>query len=109
MSVGVGCLSRSGILVLCGLLPFPISASLSYSQDDDTIEQGRSIGKVSIQGDLIVMELNDGALGSANLFDLAGRTLRFTPEGSRYRMENGTLQWDSDFGPVRVQNHLVVI
>jgi len=98
MRTGVGCLSRSGILVLCGLLLFPTGASLAYSQDDETIEQGHPIGKVSIQGDLIVMELNDGALGNANLFDLAGRTLRFTPEGSRYRVESGTLQWDSDFG-----------
>jgi len=61
--------------------------------------QGHSIGKVSTDGDLVVVELNDGALGKANLFDLAGRTLRFTPEGSRYRVENGPLQWDPDFGP----------
>jgi len=105
MKTSVGRLSRSRILVVCGLLLFPITASLSYSQDDDTIDQGHSIGKVSIQGDLIVMELNDGALGSANLFDLAGRTLRFTPEGSRYRAENAPLQWDSDFGsaPARAE------
>lgn len=98
MSTGVGCLSRSGILVLCWLLLVPINVSLSYSQDEGTIEQGRPIGKVSIQGDLIVMELDKGALGNANLFDLVGRTLRFVPEGSRYRVESGALQWDSDLG-----------
>jgi hypothetical protein len=98
MRTGIGGFSRSGILVLCGLLLFPISATLLYSQDEGTSEQGHPIGKVSIQGDLIVMELNDGALGNANLFDLVGRTLRFTPEGSRYRVESKTLQWDSDFG-----------
>jgi hypothetical protein len=65
-------------------------------QDED--RPGHSIGKVSTQGDLIVMELNEGALGKANLFDLAGRTLRFTPESSRYRVESTALQWDPDFG-----------
>jgi hypothetical protein len=45
------------------------------------------------------MELDEGALGKANLFDLVGRTLRFTPEGSRYRVENEALHWDSEFGP----------
>ena len=45
------------------------------------------------------MELNDGALGKANLFDLTGHTLRFTPQGSRYRVESGPLHWDSDYGP----------
>jgi hypothetical protein len=45
------------------------------------------------------MTLNEGALGKANLFDLAGRTVRFTPEGSRYRVENLPVRWDPDFGP----------
>jgi len=45
------------------------------------------------------MELDDGVLGKANLFDLAGRTLRFTPEGSRYRVESAPLYWDSNYGP----------
>jgi hypothetical protein len=45
------------------------------------------------------MELDEGALGKANQFDLAGRTLRFSPERSGYRVENGPLRWDSDFGP----------
>jgi len=61
-------------------------------------EPGRSIGKVSTRGDLIVLELEDGVLGNANPFNLVGRTLRFTPEGARYRVENRALQWDSDFG-----------
>ena len=45
------------------------------------------------------MTLNEGALGKANLFDLAHRTLRFSPESGRYRVENLPLQWDSEFGP----------
>jgi hypothetical protein len=74
-----------------------LNVSLSYAQQND--ERGHSIGKVSTRGDLIVMELDDGELGKADLFDLTGRTLRFTPEGSRYRVDNGPLHWDSDFGP----------
>src|SRR5262249_45407717 len=46
----------------------------------------------------IVMELEEGVLGKANLFDLFGRTLRFTPDGQGYRVENVALQWDADFG-----------
>ena len=49
---------------------------------------GKSIGSIATQGDLIVMTLDEGALGHANLFDLAGRTLRFTPDGASYRVRN---------------------
>ncbi len=59
---------------------------------------GHSIGTVSTEGNLIVMTLNDGALGRANLFDLAGRTVRFTRKGSGYTIENRALQWDPEFG-----------
>ena len=86
--------ARNRVLVLWVLLLHP---SLSYAQEEN--EQGRSIGTVSAVGDLMVLELGDGALGKENLFDLVGRTLRFKPEGSRYRVENATLQWDADFGP----------
>ena len=61
-------------------------------------EPGRSIGTVATQGNLIVMTLNEGALGHANLFDLGRRTLRFTPDGAGHRVENLPLQWDSEFG-----------
>ncbi|HLH17531.1 MAG TPA: hypothetical protein VKX45_09940 [Bryobacteraceae bacterium] len=59
---------------------------------------GHSIGTISTEGNLIVMTLNDGALGRANLFDLAGRTVRFTRKGSGYTIENRPLQWDPEFG-----------
>ena len=87
-------LSWSGVLVLCGLL---LNLSLSDAQEEN--EPGHSIGEVSTQGDLIAVELDDGALGKTNLFDLIGHTLRFTPDGSRYRVESGPLQWVADFGP----------
>jgi hypothetical protein len=86
-----------------------MSLSRSYAQDDEEVtEQGHPIGKISTQGNLIVLELDDGALGQAHLFDLVGRTLRFTPYGSRYRVDNGPLQWDADFGSALVGSELTL-
>jgi hypothetical protein len=59
----------------------------SRAQDDDRVEPGHAIGTVSTHDNLIVMELDEGALGKANLFDLAGKTVRFSPERSGYRVE----------------------
>ena len=87
-------LLRTAVLIASGLL---LLACMSYSQQDD--EPGHSLGKVTTNGDLIVLELDNGALGKANLFDLSGRTLRFSPEGSKYRVETLPLRWDSDYGP----------
>jgi len=84
---------RRIVFVSCGVL---LIVSFSYAKQDD--EPGKSIGKVSTKGDLIVVELDEGALGKANVFDLTGHTLRFTPEGSRYRVESGPLHWDADYG-----------
>src|SRR5262249_3444810 len=42
--------------------------------------------------------LDDGALGRANLFDLAKQTLRFTPDGGGYRVAHVPLAWDAEFG-----------
>jgi hypothetical protein len=84
---------RAALFVSLLLLAF----CAAHAQSTD--EPGRSIGKVSVSGKLIVVELNAGALGRANLFDLEGRTLRFTPDGPQYRVENMPLRWDSDFGP----------
>jgi len=91
----VGSFSCWRVLLACAL--FAVSAQ-ACAQDDE-LEPGHSLGKVSVNGDLIVFELADGALGTANLFDLANHTLHFNPDGERYRVENGPLQWDSDFGP----------
>jgi hypothetical protein len=78
---------------LCAL--FLIACPVLAQED----RPGRSIGKASTLGDLVVVELADGALGKANLFDLAGRTLRFVPQHSRYSVQNAPLEWDPDFGP----------
>ena len=61
-------------------------------------EPGKPIGSISVQGNLIVLTLDDGALTKPNLFDLEKRTLRFTPAGGAYRGENLPLEWDADFG-----------
>jgi len=53
---------------------------------------------VSTAGNLILLELDEGVLGKANLFNLEGRTLRFSPSRDGYRVENLPLEWDSDFG-----------
>src|SRR5215813_13821803 len=94
-----GRLSCHGLWILGWLALYTAFPRLSFSQDGDTTRPGHVMGKVSTQGQLIVMELNDGALGKNNLFDLAGHTLRFIPQRSGYRVENAPLQWDAEFGP----------
>jgi hypothetical protein len=61
-------------------------------------EPGHSIGKVTKMGNVIVLTLDDGALGKENLFNLAHHTARFIPDGSRYRVETVKEHWDADFG-----------
>jgi hypothetical protein len=61
-------------------------------------EQGRPIGTVATKDNLIVLTLEEGVLGKANMFDLARHTLRFTPDGSAYRVENAAFAWDAEFG-----------
>ncbi len=85
--------NRLFLICACGIL---LQQRLAYAQERQ--EPGRSIGAISTQGELIVLTLDDGVLGKANLFDLVGHTLRFTRVGQGYRAENVTLQWDPDFG-----------
>ena len=82
-----------GLVLLCGLV-----LNLGFSSDAQQRTPGHSIGRVSTNGDLIVIELDSAALGQPNLFDLVGRTLRFSPAGPRYRVTNQTLQWEADYG-----------
>lgn len=104
-------MKRSGILNSACLTILCIFGSLShcnvtYAQARQ--EPGRSIGTITTQGDLIVMTLNDGVFGKANIFDLARHTLRFTPEGAGYRAENLALQWDSEFGNEMSESQLTL-
>src|SRR4051794_37482385 len=73
-----------------------ICAASVYAQGRG--EPGKPIGSVAVRGNLIVMTLDDGVLGRESLFDLAHHTLRFTPAGSQFHVENVTWKWDADFG-----------
>jgi hypothetical protein len=90
---GPNWLSLQALLALCAILA-PLSSA--YAQDRDV--PGKPIGKVSVVRNLILMELDEGALGQQNLFDLGQHTLRFTPGSAGYRIENLPLRWDADFG-----------
>jgi len=81
------------MLMLCAIL-VPRTAALGQERD----VPGKPIGKVSVMGNLILMELDEGALGQQNLFDLGQRTLRFMPVSGGYRVENLPLRWDADVG-----------
>lgn len=83
----------AGMIFICGYLLRPGEALAQRPQ-----VPGHSIGKVTTQGNLVVLELDEGAVAPANLFDLPKRTLRFTPSGSGYRVENAALPWDAEFG-----------
>jgi len=92
LSVG-GMMTVGILLYFCGIYLQP-----PVAQSQGRQEPGRSIGAIRTQGDLIVMTLDEGVLGKAKMFDLVGRTLRFTPEGAGYRAENVELKWDPEFG-----------
>src|SRR5215471_14254080 len=84
--------NAASIRRLVALLALP---SLAAAQR----QPGHSIGKVTTIGNLIHLELDSGAIAPERLFDLDHRTLRFTPDGAGYRVENVALVWDADFGP----------
>src|SRR6476659_2233215 len=81
---------RFSLLAVAALVPALLTAQR---------QPGKPIGKVSAIGNLIHLELDSGAVTPARLFDLDHRTLRFTPDGAGYRVENVSLVWDADFGP----------
>jgi hypothetical protein len=85
---------RIGIAIAALLALFPMRGKAQYEQ-----QPGHSIGTVTTRGKLIVLNLNEDALGKVNMFNLAHRTLRFTPGASGYTVQNLPLQWDADFGP----------
>jgi hypothetical protein len=91
------------LLMLCAFLTF-----LRAVEAQERDEPGKPIGKVSVLGDLILMELDKDALGQQNLFDLGQRTLRFTPGNGGYRVENVALRWDGDFGQ-ELSDHQVAL
>jgi hypothetical protein len=85
-------LVRGGLVLLCAMA----TAVLAPAQD--RMPPGHSIGSVTTHGNLIILTLDENALGKSHLFDLAHRTVRFTPDGTRYRAEALPEAWDNDFG-----------
>jgi len=85
--------SKTLLILACAIL-----APMTAARAQGFGETGKPIGKVSVVGNLILMELDEGALGQQHLFDLGQRTLRFTPGKTGYRIENLPLRWDADFG-----------
>ena len=59
---------------------------------------GRKIGNVTTQGNLVLLELDEGVIHNHNLFDLDNRTIRFTPGGAGFRAENLPLEWNAATG-----------
>jgi hypothetical protein len=85
------------------LLCLMIAATIAIAQD--RMSPGKSIGTVTTHGNLIILTLDENALGKPHLFDLAHRTVRFTPEGARYRVETLPEAWDNDFGAEMKDSH----
>src|SRR5436190_23454931 len=81
------------------ILSLALAAALLPVHAQGRGEPGKSIGSVTVRGNLIVMTLDEGVLGKESLFDLAHRTVRYTPDGAAYRVESARVKWDSDFGP----------
>lgn len=79
-------------------LPAFLLAAAAHALDAQRAP-GRPIGKVTTIGNLIHLQLDSGVITPERLFDLDHRTLRFTPDGAGYRVENVNLVWDGDFGP----------
>jgi len=66
----------------------------------DTAQQAQ-VGAATVSSlDQVIIELGPDDFVPGNLFDLEGKTLRFTPDEIGYRTEVLPLQWDSDFGTV---------
>lgn len=74
----------------------------------DRMTPGHSIGTVTTKGNLIILALDENALGKPHLFDLAHRTVRFTPDGTRYRAESLPEAWDGDFGTEMNDPHVTL-
>ena len=84
----------SNIRRVCALIALLGAPQLAVAQR----QPGHPIGKVKVIGNLIHLELDSGAIAPERLFDLDHRTLRFTPDGAGYRIENVPLIWDAEFG-----------
>jgi hypothetical protein len=60
--------------------------------------QGQVSGSVRTSGDVVVLELDEGVVSDQNLFDLDGRTLRFSPDATGFRVQTLPLEWVAEPG-----------
>jgi hypothetical protein len=67
---------------------------------------GRRIGNITTRGNIIHLELDANAIADQHLFDLDKRTLRFTPAGGGFRVENVALLWNTAVGTAMQGNEL---
>ena len=101
MRIAVAAACAFALVACAGHAPdvAPVSYSNTPTGGADVRQvAGKQIGTVTTVGDIAVLELDPGVITDANLFDLDGRTLRFTPAGSGYTVENMPLAWESDIG-----------
>jgi hypothetical protein len=88
--------SFRALLVLAVLVTLGLCSARCRAQFEP--EPGHSIGTVTTRSKLILLTLNNDALGRTNLFNLAHHTLRFTPANGGYRVQNLPFSWDADLG-----------
>src|SRR5262245_49685341 len=88
----------AALVTFASIATLPASAAREPGAAQANQQPGRSIGTISTRGDLIVLELQDGVLGRANMFDLEKRTLRFSPVAGGYQVETTALQWEAEPG-----------
>ncbi|MGH7459512.1 MAG: hypothetical protein ACREMA_00610, partial [Longimicrobiales bacterium] len=98
-------MSLWGVIVALGVLAKPTigQRANTYSNTERggvDVKQvpGRRIGNITTRGNIILLELDSGAIVNHNLFDLDRRTVRFTPAGGGFRAENLPLHWDTARG-----------
>jgi hypothetical protein len=70
----------TGLLLARYALLCALTASVA-AVAQDWMSPGKPTGTATTQDNLIVLSLDENALGKAHLFDLAHRTVRFTPDG----------------------------
>jgi hypothetical protein len=85
-----------------------LACSPAWMQAQYRQEPGRSLGTITTRGNLIIMTLDEGELGKPNLFNLAHHTVRFTPDGAGYRVENLAEAWDPEFGAPLTQSEVAL-
>jgi hypothetical protein len=85
-----------------------LACSPAWMQAQYRQEPAHSLGAITTHGNLIIMTLDEGVLGKPNLFNLTHHTVRFTPDGAGYRIENLAEGWDPEFGAPLAQSEVAL-